>query len=76
MAHAQGCLSGVNELLNQLRQRISTSGKSRYALSRQTGIDQAQLSRLMSGQEGLGYGNLVKLAAALGLEIVLRPVTR
>lgn len=66
----------MSELLNQLRQRIRTCGKSRYRISRETGIDQAQLSRLMSGQEGLGYKNLEKLAAALGLEIALQPAAR
>lgn len=30
----------------------------------------------MSGQEGLGYKNLEKLAAALGLEIALQPAAR
>jgi len=66
----------VSRILEQIRKAIEASDKTRYRLSRETGIAQSQLSRLMSGREGLGYHNLEKLADALGLEIVIRPAKK
>lgn len=63
-------------ILGQIRNAINTSDKTRYRLSKETGIAQSQLSRLMTGQEGLSYENLEKLADALGLEIIIRPAKR
>jgi len=64
---------GVSNLLSQVRRAVKSSKKSRYRLWKETEIAQSQLSRLMAGKEGLSYGNLEKLVAALGLEIILRP---
>jgi transcriptional regulator with XRE-family HTH domain len=69
-------LSNVSRILDELRKAIAAGDKTRYRLWKETGIDQAQLSRLMSGQEGLSYANLEKLADALGLEIIIRPAKR
>ena len=63
----------VSRILQQIRQAIEASDKTRYRLSKETGIAQSQLSRLMTGQEGLSYENLERLADALGLEIAIRP---
>jgi transcriptional regulator with XRE-family HTH domain len=63
----------VSRILQQIRKAIEASDKTRYRLSKETGIAQSQLSRLMTGQEGLSYENLEKLADALGLEISIRP---
>ena len=65
----------MSQILNTIRRAIETSNKTRYRLSKETGIDQAQLSRLMSGKEGVSMENLERLAEALGLEIVIRPKT-
>jgi len=62
----------MSRILDQLRKAVRANPKSCYRLSKETGIDQAQLSRMMSGQEGLGVENLEKLADALALEIVAR----
>lgn len=59
-------------LTEQLRRAILTCGRSRYALSRITGIDQATLSRFINGRGGLSMIALDVLAAELGLEIVVR----
>lgn len=62
----------MTKLLDAVRQAIKASGKSRYAIAKATGIDQAQLSRLMSGDGGLGLESLTDLCDYLDLEIVLR----
>lgn len=66
----------MSRILQQIRKAIEASDKTRYRLSKETGIAQSQLSRLMSGQAGLSYENLEKLADALGLEIIIRPAKR
>ena len=71
-AQAMRTIGGVSRILEQIRKAIEAGEKSRYRLSKETGIDQAQLSRLMKGQEGLSYENLEKLVEALGLEVVIR----
>lgn len=57
-------------ILNEIRKAILAGVKSRYQLSQETGIDQAQLSRLMKGKS-LGVENAEKLAAALGIKITV-----
>ncbi len=66
----------VSRILEQIRKAIEASDKTRYRLWKETGIAQSQLSRLMTGQEGLSYENLEHLAEALGLEIIIRPTKR
>ena len=60
-------------ILETMRREIKSSGLSRYAISKATGIDQAQLSRLMNGKFGLRIDTLEVLADFLGLEISIRP---
>lgn len=62
----------MSEILQAIRKAITAGVKSRYQLSRETGIDQAQLCRLMKGECGMGVDNAERLAAALGLEITVR----
>jgi transcriptional regulator with XRE-family HTH domain len=57
---------------DQIRQVIESSGLSRYEICKQAGIDQAAMSRFMSGERGLSTSTLDKLADVLGLEIVTR----
>jgi transcriptional regulator with XRE-family HTH domain len=66
----------VSYVLDEIRKAIEAGEKSRYQLSKETGIAQSQLSRLMTGQEGVSYENLERLADALGLEIIIRPAKR
>jgi transcriptional regulator with XRE-family HTH domain len=63
----------MSQIFDTIRKAIEASDKTRYRLSKETGIDQAQLSRLMSGKEGVSVENLERLAEALGLEIVIHP---
>ncbi|MBX3401877.1 MAG: helix-turn-helix transcriptional regulator [Phycisphaeraceae bacterium] len=57
-----------------LREALENCGQTRAEVSRQTGIDQAVLSRFVRGECALHSDNADKLAAYLGLE--LRPVRR
>jgi transcriptional regulator with XRE-family HTH domain len=60
-------------VLDEIRKAMKASGKTRYRLWKETGIDQSHLSRLMHGEAGLSVENLEGLARALGLEIIIRP---
>jgi len=55
---------------DQIREAISTSGTSRYALAKQVGVSESALSRFMSGKQGLTLASLDKLAEVLGLRLI------
>jgi transcriptional regulator with XRE-family HTH domain len=55
----------------QVRRAIRKCGVTRYAIAKATGIDQATLSRFMSGQRGLPMKTLDVLGEFLGLRIVM-----
>jgi len=57
---------------DQIRKAVKESTISRYAIYKQTGIDQAALSRFVNGKMGLSLENLDLLAEMLGLEVVSR----
>lgn len=59
----------MSDILNQVRELIESSGQSRYAIWKATGIPQQQLSRLMMGQSGLSLDSLERLLQHLGHEI-------
>lgn len=63
-------------LREALIEAIDTCGMTRYEIWRRCGVEQATLSRLVNGQQGISIDNAEKVAAALGLEIVLRPARR
>jgi transcriptional regulator with XRE-family HTH domain len=63
----------MSKILQQIRDAIESSEKSRYRISKETGIDQGQLSKLMSGLAGVSYEALEQLAECLNLEIIIRP---
>jgi hypothetical protein len=54
---------------DQIRQAVDTCGKSRYEISKDTGIDQATLCRFMGHNGGLSIPVLDKLADYLDLNI-------
>jgi len=60
------------KLTDQLRQAIQTSGKSRYQIGQETGIDPATLWRFMHGSRGLSMEGLDRIGDCLGLEIHVR----
>ena len=59
--------------MDGIRAAITASDQSRYRIAKDTGISQAQLSRLMSGERGLSIEALELLADYLGVEIIVRP---
>ena len=71
---SSGILSDVM-ILESLAQAIEKSGKTRYQIHKETGIDQAILCRIVNG----GRCNLEtadKLCKYLGLELKLRRKNR
>jgi hypothetical protein len=60
---------------DQLRRAIRECGRSRYAISCETGVDQSTLSRFMQGG-GLSLNAVDKLMDALNLEIKPRRKAR
>jgi len=68
-----GMIWYMSKLLDEIREAIRASDKTRYRLSKETSIPQSQLSRLMTGEKGVSLDALERLAEALGLEIIIRP---
>ena len=56
-------------LTDQLRQALETSGKSRYQIGQETGIDPATLCRFVQGKGGLSIDGLDRIADCLGLNL-------
>ena len=54
---------------DEIRRAIEESGMSRYEICKRMGLDQAAMSRFMSGQAGMGLKTLDRLAAVLDLHI-------
>ena len=57
------------KLSEQVRRAIAECGLTRYRISRETGIDQATLSKFNSGERGLPMKTLDRLADFLDLNI-------
>ena len=55
----------------QVRRAVRTCGFTKYRISQETGIDQATLSRFMSGERGLPMKTLDRLAKFLRLWITI-----
>jgi hypothetical protein len=62
--------SMMKTLTDQIRKAIETGGKTRYQISKETGIDEATLSRFMYGKGGLSMAGLDAIGKSLGLQIV------
>ena len=56
---------------DQLRAIVEGCGKSRYRLAKETGIDEATLSRFVHGERGLSSKAQDALGACLGLKVVM-----
>ena len=57
-------------LAEELRKAIRDTGRSRYAISRATGVSEAVLSRFMAGKFNLSLANAERIAGFLGLRLV------
>ena len=58
-------------LSEQMRHAIKQSGKSRYAISHETGIAQSVLSRFVNGKTDLSTPSLEKICECIGARIVV-----
>jgi transcriptional regulator with XRE-family HTH domain len=54
---------------DQVRKALVDSGISRYRVSKDLGISQAQLSKFVNRKAGLSVGALDRLCEFLGLEV-------
>ena len=59
-------------LSDQIRRVVDRSGLSRYRICREIDLDQALMSRFMSGQGGLSIKSLDRLAKLLGLTVSVK----
>jgi hypothetical protein len=57
---------------DEIRAAVRNCGKTRYAISQETGIDAAALCRFVSGERGLSLDSLDLLADFLGLHVTTR----
>ena len=65
-------MTNMGRIHDAICNAIEGSDKTRYRISKDTGISQTQLSRVMSGERGLSIDALERLADYLGLEITMR----
>jgi predicted XRE-type DNA-binding protein len=56
-----------------IQNAIESSGVSRYAISKATGIDQSQLTKFMQGQGGLSLASVDTILNCLRLTVELKP---
>jgi plasmid maintenance system antidote protein VapI len=61
----------------QLREAVLRCGKTRYRISKETGITEAQLSRFVNGHADIALPTADKLIACIGarVEIELKKIT-
>jgi hypothetical protein len=59
------------KLTDELRAAIDASGRSRYSICQEIGLDFAVMSRFMSHKRGLSLDTVDKLARVLDLHITL-----
>jgi len=59
----------MKTLSEQLREAILKSGVSRYAISKQTGVSQAALSKFILGHRGISVKAMDAVGLFLGLSI-------
>lgn len=57
----------------QLRHALLTCGKSRYAISMETGVSQGNLSRFVHGDSGMSLETVDLLVEAIGARLVMDP---
>jgi transcriptional regulator with XRE-family HTH domain len=64
------------KLTDQLKNAIEASGKSRYQIAKDTGVDEATLSRFMHGKGGLSMEGLDAIADCLSLTLTTAKAPR
>jgi len=69
-------MSKMSMICNQLKKAIERDPRSRYRLSKETGIEQSQFSRFMSGKRSLSIESIEIIAKALGFELTMKKRTK
>jgi hypothetical protein len=59
----------MEKFTDQLRRAILDSGRTRYAIGRESGVAESVLSRFVRGERGLSSESIDVLMEYLGLEI-------
>ena len=62
----------AERITEQIREAIGSSELSRYEIAKQSGVDQATLSRFVSGERSITLETAEKLCPVLGLELLVR----
>jgi transcriptional regulator with XRE-family HTH domain len=60
-------------LADQIRDAITSSGKTQAEIANKTGIDKSALSRFMRRERGISFDSAEEIAAYLGLDITPTP---
>lgn len=68
-----GVYSGMPTVTEQLRRAVENCGRTRYQISKQTGIPASVLSRFVAGGRGLRSESFDTLCSHLGLMLVEKP---
>jgi plasmid maintenance system antidote protein VapI len=63
---------GNKKLSDEIRDAVDASGMSRYAIAKALAVAESTMSRFMSGKGGLSMEYIDRLAALLGLHVVVR----
>lgn len=66
----------MSDVIRQLNRAIDESGLTRYRLARELCVSEAVLSRIKHGQAGVSLPLLERMAAHLGLRVVLQPLPK
>jgi len=66
----------MEPIYDQVRAAIQASGKTRYRIANDLGIDESALSLFMNGKRGLSVERLELIAEYLGFRLVLKPARR
>lgn len=69
-------MSSMSKICDELKQAIERDPRSRYRLSKETGIEQSQLSRFVNGKRSLTIESIEILAKALGFELIMQKKTK
>jgi len=61
----------MTDIYDEIRAAIERGDKSRYRISKETGISESALSLFMNGKRGLSVERMEQVAKSLGLSITL-----
>ena len=59
-------------ITEEVTRAIETCGMTRYALAKESGVSQGELSRVVAGQRSMTLQTLDRLAPFIGVDIVVK----